>query len=151
MSYQVFTERPDTFSDAQSAAGCFCEFQDKILLLKRHPHKFQGNTWCIPGGKAEFGEEPKMTVVREIKEEIGLNLADSQLEKMGILYFRFSIADFVFQMFCYHLLKDPTLHLNLSEHIEFKWVTISEALQLPLMLGEMDILKCYQDFKKKKS
>lgn len=151
MNYLVFTERPNFFSDAQSASGCFCIYQNKILFLKRHPKKSQGNTWCIPGGKAEEGEDPLITAIRETEEEAGLKLAASQLEKVGNLYFRIPEADYMFHIYHYRFLTLPTLQLKLDEHTEFKWVTLSEALELTLMFGGIDIIKRYQDFLLKKS
>jgi len=59
------------FHPSIEVAGCYCEYEDKILLLKRTPHKHQGDTWGIPGGKLDEGETPQIAVIREVFEEVG--------------------------------------------------------------------------------
>ena len=44
----------------------------KVLLLKRH-HPVKGIYWDIPGGRLQKGESQMETLLREIKEETGLN------------------------------------------------------------------------------
>ena len=51
------------------------EFPDKrILLIKRHTVPFKGY-WALPGGRVEAAETIEQAVVREVKEETGLNTA----------------------------------------------------------------------------
>ena len=55
-------------------ATAIIEFpQDTILLIKRDTVPFKGY-WALPGGRAEPGETVKQTIVREVKEETGLDV-----------------------------------------------------------------------------
>jgi 8-oxo-dGTP diphosphatase len=45
-----------------------------ILLIKRDTLPFK-EYWALPGGRAEPGETAEQTVVREVKEETGLDVA----------------------------------------------------------------------------
>jgi 8-oxo-dGTP diphosphatase len=47
---------------------------NRILLIKRSTPPFVGY-WALPGGRAEPNEAVEQTVVREVKEETGLNVA----------------------------------------------------------------------------
>jgi 8-oxo-dGTP diphosphatase len=47
--------------------------QDRILLIKRDTVPFKGY-WALPGGRAEPGETVEQTIVREVKEETGLDV-----------------------------------------------------------------------------
>jgi 8-oxo-dGTP diphosphatase len=47
---------------------------NKILLIKRTTPPFIGY-WALPGGRCEPGESVEQTVVREVKEETGLDVA----------------------------------------------------------------------------
>ena len=47
---------------------------DKILLIKRRTAPFKGY-WALPGGRVDFGETVTQTIVREVKEETGLDVA----------------------------------------------------------------------------
>lgn len=56
------------------AAGAFIVVDDQILLVKRaHPPRV--GWWCFPAGFMEWGEHPRETVIREVKEETGLDIA----------------------------------------------------------------------------
>jgi 8-oxo-dGTP diphosphatase len=46
---------------------------DQILLIKRATVPFKGY-WALPGGKAEPGETVEQTIIREAKEETGLDI-----------------------------------------------------------------------------
>ncbi len=53
---------------------------DRILLVKRATVVFKGY-WALPGGRVDAGETVEQTVVREVKEETGLNV--EILKKIG--------------------------------------------------------------------
>lgn len=50
--------------------------EGKILLTKRvdKKEKSKNGIWQIPGGGLEFGEHPEDGIIRELKEELGVNV-----------------------------------------------------------------------------
>jgi 8-oxo-dGTP diphosphatase len=49
--------------------------QQQILMVLRAPDASHGeNTWALPGGWIDYGEEPWRTVVREVDEETGVQV-----------------------------------------------------------------------------
>ena len=47
------------------------EWEGRVLIAQRPPHKLLPLKWEFPGGKVEPGEEPAAAIVREIQEELG--------------------------------------------------------------------------------
>ena len=61
------------------AGGCLFDDAGKVLLQKRG----DSGKWGFPGGAIEIGETPEEAVVRELKEETGL---DVEIESLIGIY-----------------------------------------------------------------
>ena len=59
------------------AVGVIINQQKQILLAKRHEHLHQGGKWEFPGGKVEQNETVTQALIRELKEEVSLNVNSS--------------------------------------------------------------------------
>jgi 8-oxo-dGTP diphosphatase len=49
---------------------------NQVLIALRQSHQHQGDLWEFPGGKVEAGEATEVALVREIKEELGIEVID---------------------------------------------------------------------------
>jgi 8-oxo-dGTP diphosphatase len=47
---------------------------DRILITKRKQGSYMAGRWEFPGGKVEAGEKPREALMREIKEELCLEI-----------------------------------------------------------------------------
>lgn len=60
---------------------------DRVLLVQQRNEPAVGK-WSLPGGRAEPGETPLATALREIREELGIELGEtfarSYLEHEGV-------------------------------------------------------------------
>jgi len=148
MEYSVFETPPVDFSPSVEVASCYLEYHKRLLLLKRHPEKPQGNKWGAPAGKMKKNETSLQTVIREIDEKIGVDIHTPETKYMGHLYCRLPRIDYVFHMFYHKVLILPKIKLELSEHVEMQWVTHEEALTYPLMAGAIEVLAFYEQFLK---
>jgi nucleoside triphosphatase len=104
--------------------------EGKLFLMKSH--KWRGR-WVVPGGHIELGERMEDALRREVKEETNLDIHD-----LDFLCFQEFIYDerfwtrshFIF--FDYACRTDATdVKLN-DEAEEYVWVTLDEALAMPV-------------------
>ena len=60
------------------AVGIILNTDGQILLAKRPEHLHQGGKWEFPGGKVEQNETVTQALIRELKEEVALNVHSSK-------------------------------------------------------------------------
>jgi 8-oxo-dGTP diphosphatase len=102
----------------------------QILIVKRNKNDEVGaDAWECVGGKIEFGEELEAALIREVKEEVGLDIT---IEKL--LYATTFLTNPTRQVVILtYLCRSDMRHVRLStEHSDYLWVTKSQLEQLLL-------------------
>ncbi|ASK86994.1 (deoxy)nucleoside triphosphate pyrophosphohydrolase [Sphingorhabdus sp. SMR4y] len=61
-------------------AAALVDQNGRILVQKRPAGKPMAGLWEFPGGKVEIGETPEAALVRELKEELGIDVDEADLE-----------------------------------------------------------------------
>ncbi len=61
------------FDDPKVAVVAFIEQGNQILLIKRGVNPGRGK-WALPAGYVDYGEAPDEALLREVKEETGLDI-----------------------------------------------------------------------------
>ena len=56
------------------AAAALIDVDGRVLLQQRPPGKQLAGMWEFPGGKLEPGENPEAGLIRELHEELGINV-----------------------------------------------------------------------------
>ncbi|MBS0615986.1 MAG: NUDIX hydrolase [Verrucomicrobia bacterium] len=133
----VFLTSPENFQPRMEIVACFMTQGENVLFLKRQPHKSEGSKWGIPGGKVHQGETLNQAILREVREETAIDLEGKTLMYFGKVYIRYPEIDFLYHMYGYDFedMKIPVT-INLEEHSQYQWITLTEALKLPLIRGE---------------
>ncbi|MBB5752467.1 (deoxy)nucleoside triphosphate pyrophosphohydrolase [Prosthecomicrobium pneumaticum] len=54
-------------------ACALLDADNRVLIAQRPPGKTLAGLWEFPGGKVEPGESPEATLIRELKEELGVD------------------------------------------------------------------------------
>jgi len=57
------------------AACALVDADGRVLLARRPPGKPLAGLWEFPGGKVEPGETPESALIRELKEELDIDVA----------------------------------------------------------------------------
>jgi len=61
------------------AAAALVDVDGRVLLAQRPPGKRMAGLWEFPGGKVHPGETPEAALIRELREELGIDTAASCL------------------------------------------------------------------------
>ncbi len=135
------TEPPDRFQPWFEIVSCYCWYDNKILLLHRLDHKSEGGKWGPPAGKRNSSETLERAMARELFEETGIVMAEKEFQPQKSLYVRYPNKDFVYHTFELQLSHLPKVVLADNEHQNFRWVTLTEAKELPLVQDELESMR----------
>ena len=116
--------------------------EDKVFATQRGYGEFKGG-WEFPGGKIEEGETSQEALVREIKEELDVEIEVGEL--LDVV--EYDYPNFHLSMDCF-ICKIKSGELVLKEHEAAKWLTkdtLDSVEWLPADLGL--IKKIYYCFK----
>ena len=61
-------------------AGALIDAHGRVLLQQRAAGRDMAGLWEFPGGKVEPDERPEAALVRELKEELGIEIGEDRLE-----------------------------------------------------------------------
>src|SRR2546428_8680749 len=94
------------------AAVALVDADGRVLLAERPEGKHLAGLWEFPGGKVQLGETPEVALIRELAEEVGIDVEASCL------------APFTFASYAY-----PDFHLLKQLYVCRKWSVIRTARQ----------------------
>ena len=125
------------------AACALVDSDGRVLIAQRPEGKSLAGLWEFPGGKVEAGETPEAALIRELREELGIEVAQACL------------APFVFASHAYegfHLLMPLYLCrrwdgvVTLHEHAALKWVRPSGLSDYPMPPADEPLVAYLRDF-----
>jgi A/G-specific adenine glycosylase len=98
----------------------------KVLITRRKPEGLLGGLWEFPGGRIENQESAQEACIREIREEVGLNVQiDSFLTRVRHAYTHFKI---IMDVYCCHIVSG---RVTLNGPTDHRWVYLDELSGYP--------------------
>lgn len=95
--------------------------EGKILIAQRNLKKSQGGLWEFPGGKIEPNETKEEAIIREIKEEMDIDIEAKKF--IGQKVFNYPDKEInLIAIECKQIKGD----IKLNEHEDIKWVNKNE-------------------------
>ncbi|RMF37948.1 MAG: NUDIX hydrolase [Planctomycetota bacterium] len=103
--------------------------EGRFLVIRRSPHVRAPNLLCFAGGSIEHGESPEQAIVRELREELTLDI--TPVEKIWK-----SCTQWGTQLEWVLADRAPDSHpqANPAEVAEWMWMTGAELLAHPMLL-----------------
>ena len=96
---------------------------DQFLALK---HWLGDGSWTLPGGGLHRDEEAVSGAQREVLEELGVTLQQTDLKHVGSFDASDNGFSFSCEMFQVYLLSKPKLHLQTIEILDARWFSVAD-------------------------
>src|SRR5581483_4833665 len=111
------------------AACALVDSDGRVLIAQRPAGKVMAGLWEFSGGKVEPGERPEDTLIRELKEELGIVVKEPCLAPFA--FASHSYTDFHLLMPLY-LCRRWEGTVQPLEHGELKWVKPRDLSSYPM-------------------
>ena len=81
------------------AACALLDPDRRVLITQRPPGKSMAGLWEFPGGKIEPGERPEETLIRELREELGIEVQEACLAPLTFASHSYADFDLLMPLF----------------------------------------------------
>lgn len=124
------------------AACALIDVDGRVLIAQRPPGKEMAGLWEFPGGKVEPTERPEDALIRELHEELGIEVKEDCLAP-------FTFASHTYPEF--HLLMPLYVcrkwkgRPSLREHLALKWVRPKDLGVDPMPAADLPLIPMLRD------
>jgi 8-oxo-dGTP diphosphatase len=119
------------------AACALVDADNRVLIAQRPEGKPMAGLWEFPGGKVEPGERPEETLIRELHEELGIDVKEACLAPL-------TFASHVYDGF--HLLMPLYIcrrwdgMVTAREHTQLAWVRANKLRDYPMPAADLPLI-----------
>lgn len=125
------------------AAVALVDIDGRVLIAQRPPGKAMAGLWEFPGGKVHAGETPEAALVRELKEELDIDVAESCLGPFA--FASHTYPDFHLLMPLYLCRKWKGMPTPI-EGQTLKWVMPAKLKDYPMPPADAPLIPMLRDF-----
>ena len=112
--------------------------EGKVLCVQRpvNASEYISLKWEFPGGKVEFGESREEALVREIREELSVDIEVSEF----LMTVEHTYPDFHLTMHVFKCVLDQG-EITLNEHVALKWLSLDELDHLDWAAADIPVVE----------
>lgn len=120
------------------AACALIDPDGRILMCKRPKGKEHAGLWEFPGGKIEDGELPEQAIIRELREELGVEPCERCLQPFSFASFTYDDFNLFMPLF---LCRQWDGFAHPKEGQTLKWVFPDALLKLELVPADIELAR----------
>ena len=115
---------------------------NEILLSKRPKNKHLADFWEFPGGKVETGEVPEVALIREIKEELNININNKCIAPLSFSEFDYKEFQLLLLLYVCRRWEGKAKSM---ENNEIRWVKPNMLRKYKMPPADDALIYCIQD------
>ena len=116
--------------------------ENEILLSKRPEKKHLSGFWEFPGGKVEEGETPEKALIREVKEELNIDINNKCIAPLS--FSEFDYNNFQLLLLLYICRRWDGVPMSL-ENNKLEWVKPNMLRDYKMPPADDALIYCLQD------
>ncbi|HVO17129.1 MAG TPA: bifunctional GNAT family N-acetyltransferase/(deoxy)nucleoside triphosphate pyrophosphohydrolase [Alphaproteobacteria bacterium] len=125
------------------AAVALIDADGRVLLAQRPPGKSMAGLWEFPGGKIHDGETPEAALIRELKEELGIDVTESCLGPFTFASHRYGTFHLLMPLFLCRVWRGQVRPL---EGQVLKWVRPADMAGYAMPPADVPLVAMLRDF-----
>nr|WP_026317566.1 8-oxo-dGTP diphosphatase MutT [Ahrensia kielensis] len=130
-------------SDMLLVTACaLVDTDNRILLAQRPEGKSLAGLWEFPGGKIEQGETPEESLVRELKEELGITTQTACLAPLTFASYAYEKFHLLMPLFICRKFEGIPMP---QENQTLKWVRPEKLRDYPMPPADEPLIPVLQD------
>ncbi len=114
----------------------------RVLLAQRPPGKSMAGLWEFPGGKIHPGESPEAALIRELKEEIDIDVTEACLAPFTFASHRYESFHLLMPLYVCRRWKGVT---RPREGQTLAWVRPEKLGEYPMPSADKPLVAMLQD------
>ena len=125
------------------AAVALIDVDGRILLAQRPAGKQMAGLWEFPGGKVEESETPEAALVRELNEELGIDISESCLAPLTFASHAYDDFHLLMPLYLCRVWKGVP---QAKEEQALKWVRLEKFDDYPMPPADIPLVAILRDF-----
>ncbi|TVR79288.1 MAG: (deoxy)nucleoside triphosphate pyrophosphohydrolase [Rhodospirillales bacterium] len=125
------------------AAVALVDADGRVLLAQRPPGKRMAGLWEFPGGKVDAGETPEAAVVRELHEELGLDITESCLAPLTFASHRYDDFHLLMPLYACRVWRGTPVP---REGQALRWLRPVAMAALPMPPADRPLVALLRDY-----
>lgn len=124
-------------------AGLLVDSNQKVLITQRPVDKKMAGFWEFPGGKLDGNEHPEIALIRELHEELGIEVLIEDLKPLT--FTTHSYPDFYLFMPLFQINHWKGLPYS-KENQEMAWVNITDLKNYNLLPADIPLVHFLEQY-----